>query len=722
MKRSVLRTFAAIFCVLAFPAGRWADEGMWLLDSVNKLPLASMKKYGLELTSDQIYNPHGTSLKDAILLLGGGTASFISPDGLILTNHHIAFGSIQALSSVQDDYLKNGFWAKNRNEERSTSVTAQIVREIRDVTPQILSAVNDTMTAEARSKAIQSRIQEVEKNARGTTDFSCRVSDTYNGLKYYLYVYEPINDIRLVYAPPSSIGNFGGEVDNWIWPRHTGDFSIMRAYVAPSGKAATFSADNVPYKPKVFLPISTHGFSEGSFAMIMGFPGRTFRYREAAAVQLASEETLPTTIGMYKTRIDVINTAGKTDRAIQIKYASKVRSIANTYKNYLGVLDGMNRANLIALKRADEQAFAAYINEHPDLAAKYGTVLNDLDKSNADMRTVNRRTIFMSSLSAGVDIYRVANRFNAYAKLFTTDSAGQTVPPPDKETAALKELITSTFKNFDLTVDKNLFGALLLKGADLPVEQQPASVHDLFGELTGTRREEAVRDYVDELYSDTRLSTPEGCLKLIDDGVKAIHDDAFVRIVTKIEEEQAPIAAKVAAITATLNALRHKYVEAWLQWKKGTLTYPDANRSIRLTYGQVKSFSPRDGVLYKYETTLGGVIEKERAEDPFTVPDRLKELWQKKDFGQYVDPRAGDVPVAFIADLDITGGNSGSPVINGKGELIGCAFDGNWESVVGDYYFQESLNRTISVDARYVLFILDKFSGAKNILQELVVR
>lgn len=717
-----MRMIAVVCCFLLFQAGRWADEGMWLLDSVNKLPLDEMKKYGLELRPDQIYNPRGTSLKDAIILLGGGTASFISPEGLILTNHHIAFGSIQALSSVQDDYLKNGFWAKTKTEELSTSLTAQIVREIRDVTPEMLSAIQDSMTAERRTKAIQARMLEVEKNAKGTTDFSCRVSETFNGLKYYLYVYEPISDIRLVYAPPSSIGNFGGEVDNWIWPRHTGDFSIMRAYVAPDGKAAKYSKDNVPYRPKVFLPISSRGFAEGSFALIMGFPGRTFRYREAAAVQLACEVTLPATIDLYKTRIDIIDAAGKAERAIQLKYASKVRGIANTYKNYLGVLEGMRRADLLTRKREEEREFASHIDSHPGLVMKYGTVLNDLEKANADMRTVNRQTIFMMNLSTGVDLYRIASRFRTFASSFKTDSTGQPLSPSEKESTALKEFIKTTFKNFDLGVEKNLFAALLLKGADYPADQQLAVFHDLFSEKAGTDREAAVREYVDRLYSDTKLATPDGCEALMAEGAESILEDAFVSLVTEIDREQAPITAKVSAITATLNALRQKYVEAWIEWKNGKLIYPDANRTIRLTYGQVKSFSPRDGVLYNYETTLGGVIEKERAEDPFVVPAKLKELWQAKNFGRYSDPKIGDVPVAFISNLDITGGNSGSPVINGRGELIGCAFDGNWESVVGDYYFQEPLNRTISVDARYVLFVLDKFSGAENILRELVVK
>ncbi|HUI65121.1 MAG TPA: S46 family peptidase, partial [Bacteroidota bacterium] len=680
MKTTVWRLPIILTVLALFPAGRWADEGMWLLDT-SKLPFSAMKKEGLELSPEQIYNPHGKSLTDAVLLLGGGTASFVSAEGLILTNHHVAYGSIQALSSVQDDYLRNGFWAKSKSEELSTSLTAQMVREFRDVTSEILSTVNDSMNAEQRARAIQTRIQDVERIAKGATESSCRVSETFNGLNYYLTVYQPVNDIRLVYAPPGSIGNFGGEVDNWIWPRHTGDFSILRAYVAPDGKAAKYSKDNVPYRPSVFLPISLRGFTEGSFAMILGFPARTFRYREAAAVQLARDETLPATIDLYKTRMDIIDGAGRSDRAVQIKYANKVRGIANTYKNYLGVLEGMRRADLITLKRNEERGLDAYIHSQPELTAKYGSLLADLEKANNEMKSVNRKNLFAMNMAMGIDIYRIAGRFKAFALAFTTDSAGQPAPPPERDRAALKDFVAATFRNEDPRVEKQLCAALLLKEAAYPADEQLAVFREAFGNKTGADLDQTVQDYVEDLYSTTRLATPDGCESLMDGTADAILADPYVTLVTQIDGE--PIAARTGAINTRLNSLRQKYLEAWIGWKQGTPVYPDANRSIRLTYGQVKSFTPRDGVLYQFETTLAGVMEKESGEEPFEVPPRLRELWQKKDFGPYADPRVGDVPVAFISNLDITGGNSGSPVLNGRGELIGCAFDGNWESVVG---------------------------------------
>ncbi len=722
MKRNALLVCGATFVLLVFSAARWADEGMWLLDSVSHLPLGTMKTYGLELAPKQIYNPDGPSLKDAILLLSGGTASFVSADGLILTNHHVAYGGIQSLSSVQADYLKNGFLAKSRTEELSTTYTAQILKEMRDVTGEVLSAVSDTMSPEQRSTAVRAKIRDVERTARGSTDLNCRVSETFNGLKYYLYIFETLTDIRLIYAPPTSIGNFGGEVDNWVWPRHTGDFSFMRAYVGPDGKPAKYSKDNVPYHPAMYLPFSTAGVHEGSFAMIMGYPGRTYRYREAAGVQLAHDETLPTTIDLYKARIDVINAAGANDRAVQIKYASKVRGIANMYKKYIGILEGMTRGDLLNSKRNEEREFEAFLRSTPSLSRKYGHLLPDLEKANAELRTVNRKGLLLQSLTTGLDLFRLATRFHTYAGSYMTDSTGRVQLPPERERTALTEYVTSVFRNFDLGVEKGVLTALIMKDLDFPPEQQITLFRDLARSTDPAERQAAAREYVEHLYDDSRLSTPEGCRKLMEEGSEAIDEDALVAFAISLEQEQAPVTAITSRANAALTPLRQRYVEAWLAWKDGSLVYPDADRSIRLTYGQVKPFRPRDAVQYDFVSTLSGVMEKADTTDPFRVPDRLKELWQKKNFGRYADPVLHDVPVAFIADLDITNGNSGSPVLNGKGEIIGCAFDGNWEGVVGDYLFQDSLNRTIAVDARYILFVLDKFSGAQNILNELAIR
>jgi len=694
---------------------------MWLLDTVSKLPLAQFKDRGYELTPEQIFSAAGPSLKDAIVLLGGGTASFVSPEGLMVTNHHVAFGGIQQLSSVQDDYLKNGFWAKNKSEELSTTYTARVVSEWKDVTAEVLAAVKDGMSQEERAKAISAKSTEIEKAAGPDADYSARVSDMWSGVKYYLTVYRVVNDVRLVYAPPSAIGNYGGETDNWIWPRHTGDFSLMRAYVGKDGKAARYSKDNVPFTPKKFLPISAAGFTEGSFAMIMGFPGRTFRYREAASVELARDETLPLSADLFRAQMDVMEHAWKNDRALQIKLASRYRGFANTYKNSLGTLEGMRRADVVTLKQREDEAFATYVRSSADLTQKYGTLLADLRKANDEQRSINRKNIIGNALMTRVDMLRLAARFRAQAT--GRDTVVTLGPRGGREGSAnIHEFITGVFKIYDEGVDRRSMTVMILKSLDQPADQQFAPFRDLVGGRTGAERVKKVEDYVEDLYEDTDLRTAEGAEKLLAKGPADILDDPLVKLAVALNAEIAPTTAKMGKITATLTTLRARYAEALVGWKKSTLVYPDANSTMRLTYGTVKSFSPRDAVEYRAATTLTGVMEKETGEGDFVVPAKLKELWKNKDFGKYADPRTGDVPVAFIANLDITGGNSGSPVMNGKGELIGCAFDGNWEGVVGDYYFDEPLNRAISVDARYILFVLDKFSGAQNILKELTIR
>lgn len=712
----------SILILHVFPCGAWPDEGMWLLDSISRLPLNEMKKNGLELTPEQIFSVNGPSLKDAVVQLGGGTGSFISPDGLILTNHHVAYGSIQKLSSVQNDYLKSGFLAHSRGEELSTTTTAEVVETMNDVTEEILSATNTSMSPEERTRAIQAKMKEVEDATRDEPGRTSRVSEMYSGIKYYLITSVRLTDIRLVYAPPSAIGNFGGEVDNWIWPRHTGDFSLMRAYVTSDGTPAKYAKENVPFRPRKFLPVSTRGCEEGSFAMILGFPGRTFRYREASGVEFARDVTLPTTIDLYKTRIDIITDASKHDRAIAIKYASALRGVANTYKKFLGMMEGIRRSDAIAAKHAEETMFAAYLASHADLDKKYGSLLDELQRATDELRRLERKNLLLTNLTAAVNVLRVANRFASFVDTPVKDSVGNIVEPTEKERAPIMEFVNSTLNDTDPTVDKRMCVAMLLKSAMMVPDDQLEVVKEIAGLETAGNKEEAIREFVDDLYNESSLVTAVGCEELLHDSPRTINRDAFVEFSRRIAADQRPLQARVQTITLRLNGLRERFVRAWLEWKKIDLTYPDANRTMRFTYGHVMPLAPRDAVLYSFVTTLTGAIEKEAATDPFIVPSRLKELWKSRDFGRYVDQRTNDIPVAFLTDNDITGGNSGSPVMNGKGELIGCAFDGNWEGLVGDYYYQHEYNRTISVDVRYVLFLLDKFSGAQHLLNEMVIR
>lgn len=718
-----LITSKTIFVIFLFflASFTFPDEGMWTLNQLEKLDWGKIKQTGLQLTPEEIYNSSDKSLKDAIVLLGGGSSSFISPNGLLLTNHHVAFGAIQSVSSVEEDRLKNGFFAGTREEELSIpSYSAQIVVSQKDVTDEIISVVNDTMSSELRSKTIQNKIQEIEKREKGNSEYNCRVNDFYNGVKYYLFTYDVFKDIRLVYAPPTAIGNYGGEVDNWMWPRHTGDFALMRAYVAPDGKRAKYSKENVPYKPKVFLPISDKGVKENDFAMILGFPGRTFRYRTSDEIKLAKDETLPLSAELFKIRMDIVEAAGKKDRATEIKYASKWRSWANTYKNYLGSLDGMRRTDILSVKKADEEKFIGFIQSSPDIQKKYGTVLADIATAFEELKTFNRQQVVLSQLMGCSDVLNLAHRFRNFATSFVKDSTGEIVP--NKQTLSeLQDFLPNAFKNTNFEVDRELLIAMLNKAADLPAGQELTAMKKIIDGKTGSKRLEAITEFVDDLYDDSKLLTFKGSEKLLTKSPEDILDDEFVNLSSALNIDNSKLNAKATLFNQKLSRLRGKLMEARMAWK-GTDIYADANRTLRLTYGQVKPYDPRDAVHYDYITSLGGIMEKETGEDPFTVPEKLKTLWKQKDFGKYVDTKINDVPVAFLANLDITGGNSGSPVINGKGEVIGLAFDGNWEAVVGDYLFQEKMNRTISVDARYILFILDKFSDAKNILDELLIK
>lgn len=711
------RAFIAFTLILCTTFTARTDEGLWLLDAVHKLPLEQFKPNGYELTSDQIYSTNGTSIMNAIVLLPGGTGTYVSNSGLILTNHHIAFAGIQSASSVEEDYLRDGFWAKSHAEEIPTSYTAEIVVSMKDVTAEVVVGMSDTLTADERSKAITARSREIEKKAKEGSENLFRVSSLYNGVKYYLFEYEQLQDVRLVYAPPGSIGVYGGEVDNWTWPRHTGDFAFMRAYVGPDGKSAKYSKDNIPHTPRKFLPFSSKGAQEGAFSMILGFPGVTYRYREASSLQVSYEETMPFSIQLYRTRINVMVEAGKADRAVEIKYATKFRRLANTEKKFVGVIEGMRRADLIRAKQAEEQEFAAHIAADAACSAKYGTIFADLQAATDELRTFNKKNLLLSNINTGVDLLRIANRVLTFA-----DGIKDNVPPTDKERAAVVEFAASNLKDVDVNVDKEILVRLILMAADLPPGQRVELLDEIMGRSTAADREKRVRSFVNDLYEDTELTTVPGCEKLLSRDPKRFRKDEFVRFAEKFGKEFAPIQSRSNAFLARINALRMLYTEARLQWAGDRLVYPDANRTLRLTYGTVQSLAPRDAVFLNYLTSLRGVMEKETGEEPFIVPPKLRSLWEARDFGRYAEPKINDVPVAFLTNHDITGGNSGSSVINGRGEVIGTAFDGNWEGVVGDYVFQNHLNRSISVDSRYILFLLDKFSGARNVLEELAIR
>ncbi len=717
--RYLLLAAAILFLFAAWAAA--PDEGMWLLTQIEKLPFADMQKHGLTLTPEQIYSATGVSLKDAIVRLPGGTGSFVSEKGLIVTNHHIAYSALQSVSSVKSDYLKNGMSAATSADEVPVpNYTAQYVTGMKDVTAEVLGSVSDTMNTDDRLKAIRAKSAELEKAAKTSPDINATVSETYNGARYFLYTYAILKDVRIVYAPPEAIGNYGGEVDNWMWPRHTGDFAFMRAYVGPDGKPALYAKENIPFKPLAFLPVSLQGVKEDSYAMVMGFPGRTYRYRTSSEIELAKNESLPLTMQLFKTRMDIIDAAGKNNREVELKYATIWRLMANTYKNYQGTLEGMQRADILKQRADQEKAFNEFLHSKPELEKKYSHVLPGIAAAYGDLKTYNRKSIVFNQFLTGVNMIKLANQFKNYAASYTEQPSGKKAAP-DQNVKTLTSAIAATFKDHDENVDRQTMAALMGLAADLPAADQITAIKSVTGDSKGPEREKKIREFVDNLYKESKLSRQDECTKLMDRSVKDIQEDPLVKFALSLDADNAPLLAKTNSFNGRMTKLRTELLQAWMEWKGADL-YPDANSTLRLTYGEVKPYNPRDAVHYDFTTTLTGLMDKGTGEDPFIVPDKLRQLWEKKDFGRYADPATGDVPVAFLANLDITGGNSGSPVINGRGELIGLAFDGNWEAVVGDYLYQEPLNRSINVDSRFILFFLDKYSNAQNILNELVIR
>ncbi len=689
------------------------DEGMWIPGA---LPIHTMQSKGLLLSAQEIFDPTEPSLKDAIVLLGGGTGSYVSSDGLILTNHHVAYSGIRSISTVENDYLRNGFRASGREEELPLKgMTAQVVKNIVDVTEEIKSGIDDTLDAQARHDSIAANSKEVEQRFRDETGLEAKVVEMYYGLKHYVFLSEKLLDVRLVYAPPNSIGSYGGEVDNWMWPRHTGDFAILRAYTAPDGKPAPYSEENVPYHPVKYLPISTKGVKENSFVMVLGFPGRTYRWRSSHSLGLAFEETYPFTVDLYGIRIETLKRRAMRDRSVALKLASKLRGLENAYKFYVGLIEGNKKYRLLEWKKSQEKALSAYIASDAELQERYGTVLSDIRDAYEEVWTFNKKQRLLRNITSASDMHRIANRFIGFAR----KKADQ--KPSEEELNEMKEFVRGAHDRADLESEKEIVAELLIKALEFPAHQKLSVVGEVVNGKSGKKRVEAIREFVKNLYKKSKLVTVSGCDKLMKSKSSKILNDRFTRFASQLQTENREISQKSNQFSVRIAQLREKLAEVKAQWQ-GQLGYPDANRTLRLTFGRVRDLVPRDAVHYDWVTTLSGVMEKETGEEPFEVPKRLRELWERRDFGSYYDPDIGDVPVCFLADTDVTGGNSGSPILNARGELVGVVFDGNWEGVIGDFRFDPPLNRTINVESRYVLWLLDKFARADTILEELEIR
>ncbi len=710
------RLFFPLLCAAllwAKPAA--ADEGMWLLPFLQQLNSQAMQKDGLTLSVDDIYNINHSSLKDAIVQFGGGcTGEIISSQGLLLTNHHCGYGAIQQHSTVEHDYLKDGFWAMTLEEEIPTpGLTVQFLDRIEDVTakilPELAAITDEKLRSEKVTELSRAMISGINDPAKG---IRAMVYTMFNGNAYYLFVYKVYEDIRLVGAPPSSIGKFGADTDNWMWPRHTGDFSMFRVYADKEGNPAKYAVENVPYKPKKYLNVSLGGVSEGDYAMIMGYPGRTNRYMTSWEVQQMMDVENVTRIAIRGIRQEVMLKDMLADPKINIQYASKYAMSSNYWKNSIGMNRGLKKLNVIAKKQEIEKQFEQFTAQVNN--AGYQTALKDIREAVAGREKDRLVLLYYTEALRVIELQAFAGRADAYLKAL--QSKDEQAIAKTKE--QLLRAATAFYKDYSMTTDVKVAKAMLSTfTTKVDKTQWPSVLTEAAKKYKGN-----FDKYVDDLFAGSIFVSEEKLMAFTGKpDTKKLEKDPAYQLAVSIKQSHTVLSTRVEPYEYQLLRGRRHFLAGLMEMDTNRVFYPDANSSTRLTYGNVLSYSPSDGVLYNYYTTMKGIMEKE---DPnnweFVVPEKLKTLYETKDFGPYA-MKNGEMPVCFLSNNDITGGNSGSPVMNARGELIGCAFDGNWEAMSGDIAFEPALQRTISVDIRYVLFIIDKYAGAKRLIEEMTI-
>ncbi|MEO8146435.1 MAG: S46 family peptidase [Bacteroidia bacterium] len=723
LSRKIISLFVIAFLISTSVTR--ADEGMWLLNKLKQINEAEMQGKGLKLSADDIYNINKSCVKDAIVQMGtvsgnsfGGfcTAEVISDQGLMITNHHCGLDAVQSHSSVDHDYLKNGYWAMNREQELpNEGLGVRFLIRMEDVSQDILKNLSDTMSEAARNSAILKAIPAITKKATEGTTYTADVKGFYKGSEFYLFVYEIYRDIRLVGTPPYAVGNFGGDTDNWIWPRHTGDFSMFRIYANKDNNPAEYSKDNVAYKPKSYLPISMNGVKQDDFSMIIGFPGRTDRFATSEGIKMTIELTNPTTVDIRTKKLDIMNAAMEADAKVRIQYQEKHNLSSNYWKYFIGQTKQLKRNHVVETKLDLENQFTKWVNADAGHKAKYGTLLNDIAAAYAEARKYAlSRTCLNEAIGQGSEILFYAYGYDGLAKLLENKEAK---PEEIKQaTDELRKEVDEYFKNYDANVDRKLFAALIKIYHDkVPAEQQSSIIDEELKENKGSYEK-----WADELFEESMFSSKEKVLAFLDDPKlkKLKKDDAYIIASSIINNYRTNWSPKASAADLKLSRLQRLWIAGLREMSPDKNFYPDANSTMRLTYGSIKDYIPADGMSYNYYTTLDGIMEKMDPENPdYAVPDKLVELWKKKDYGPYAEN--GVMKVGFISNNDITGGNSGSGILNSKGELIGLAFDGNWEAMSGDIYYDPKLKRCINVDIRYVLFIIDKLGGAGHLIKEM---
>ena len=711
MKKLLLTIIVA---TLAIPQLR-ADKGMWLLQLMRQQNLEdNMRKLGLQISVDEIYSPEAPSIKDAIGIFGGGcTGEVVSPNGLVVTNHHCGFSFIQQLSTVEHNYLQNGFWSQSYEEELPCEdIGFTFVVKITDVTDEINSRIASGKITEEQSFN-RGELVKIGKelfdadNIEGKKYMYPQLLPYFEANKYYLVYYKKYTDVRLVGTPPFAIGKFGGETDNWMWPRHTGDFSMFRIYGDKDGNPAAYSKDNVPLKTPKHLSISIAGTEQGDFAMIMGFPGTTSRYLTAKEVEQRMYQKNEPRIAMRDVTLKIIREEMEKSEDINIKYASKLARISNYWKNSIGMNKAIIDNKVLETKLQEEADFKAWAKSIGN--SEYVNVVEQINACVEEMNRTQYLTMLTSELLGNVEFFS-RNLSDGNKKMFDT---------PEKVAEQMKSLY-SWLHNRDYIhdIDRRIAKEVLPLYFELT---KPEERNDYLNEVEKKYKGKLAK-YIDEVYDNSILASEKNLNKFLKKpSLKKMESDPAYKLRTAILSVQRELSKKNSEFAKKMNPLHKTYLKGLMEKANGAPMAPDANFTMRMTYGSVKPYQPKDGVTYNHYTTLKGVMEKENPKSSeFIVPARLKELYERKDYGDYALPN-GEMPVAFLTTNDITGGNSGSGVLNSKGELIGLAFDGNWESLSGDINFDNDKQRCINVDIRYVLFVVEKFGGCKRLIDEMKI-
>lgn len=698
-------------------AGNPPDEGMWLPMFVERLNYVDMQKMGLKLTPQEIYDINNSSLKDAIVNLGNFcTAEVVSEKGLLFTNHHCGYDAIQTHSSLENDYLTDGFWARSHEEELpNEGLFVSFLVKMDDVTKIVTDKLTPEMNESERNATISKIVADLKNEMSEDGKYTVSVKSFYNGNEFYRFVYEIFTDVRLVGAPPSSIGKYGGDTDNWMWPRHTGDFSIFRVYSGPDGKPAPYAKENIPLKPKHSLKISVDGVEREDFAMIWGYPGSTNRYMTSWGIQSTLNEVNPAIITVGGAILDIMKADMDRDDKVRIQYASNYAGLANFWKNKIGESRGLKRLNVYDKKKTIENELGKWINADEQRREQYGTIFQDLaEVQNAlSEKDYNKKLWYLSISFFGSQMMNFPMETQGIINILKADLKGADL---QDQLAPFYAMSTEHFKDYNPATEQKIVAKILeLYKRDIPANELP----DIFNYIDKKFKGDVNR-FAEKLFETSVLATQQNFEAfLAKPSLKTFEKDLAYKLTNSIYTAFRTQSMEAAPLNEKASRAERLFVDALRKSHPDKVYYPDANSTMRVTYGQVLDYYPADAIHYDYVTYIEGLMEKEDpTNEEFIVPERLKEIYLTKDYGKWAD-KNGRMVVNFLSNNDITGGNSGSPVLNGNGDLIGIAFDGNWEAMSGDIAFEPELQRTISVDIRYVMLIIDKYANAQNLIEEL---